>query len=332
MKRRSSDCPSGISAITASEEIVCMLTPKQWKCVSGTQIADSVEEARLSRDHSTLHRRILRGLPISGVCPDPPPMIPVHDRSRRASWSISPLGAVSCHQRSTTAVLAVDQLHRLLRLAGKRNLHNEYNIRRTWSAARDPPDAELGRLRGSRFHRIRTMARETFRSHGDCERWAKLVQSLPEHRHAPCARRWGLLDRALGRSTFSRRIWRLPVSRFAGLRRRLGRAGPIRALTSRRAASVGGPDFELDSSDAPVYTLISREWVRLDADQHIVAAGLILALSAWWRSCCSLRRSCLRRVRQPAATPRRVGRGHALVGLVKRSFRAHCRHSVWLLL
>src|SRR5258708_9206988 len=79
------------------------------------------------RCHLSFAARILRGVPDNRFLPAPPPMIPGHDRSRQRILVDIALKALSpAINDPTTAVLAVDQLHRLLRLAGKRNLHNEY--------------------------------------------------------------------------------------------------------------------------------------------------------------------------------------------------------------
>ena len=53
----------------------------------------------------------------------------------------------------TTAVLAIDQLHRLLRRAGRRNLRTDYLRDREGERACAPAHAELGRLRPSGLHR-----------------------------------------------------------------------------------------------------------------------------------------------------------------------------------
>ena len=53
----------------------------------------------------------------------------------------------------STAVTAIDQLHRLLRRVGLRQLSDEEYLRRGRSRPADFPDAELGGLRASQLHR-----------------------------------------------------------------------------------------------------------------------------------------------------------------------------------
>jgi len=98
----------------------------------------------------------------------------------------------------TTAVLVIDQLHRLLRLVGKRQLHNQHILDgegRLRAILRTPDWEDFVHLV---FWEIRHYGAENMqvarrlRAMGE-----NLVQSLPEHRHAALHRELDLLDREL---------------------------------------------------------------------------------------------------------------------------------------
>jgi uncharacterized membrane protein len=69
----------------------------------------------------------------------------------------------------TTAVIAIDQLHRLLRKAGNQNLRTDEILEKSGKIAGDFPDAELGRLCASRIHRNTPMRRA---KHANCPAFA----------------------------------------------------------------------------------------------------------------------------------------------------------------
>jgi uncharacterized membrane protein len=98
----------------------------------------------------------------------------------------------------TTAVLAIDQLHRLLRLVGKRHLRNERvsdGAGQLRVILRTPNWEDFVHLV---FHEIRHYGAENvqiarrLRAMGE-----NLVQSLPEHRHPALRQELDLLDRVL---------------------------------------------------------------------------------------------------------------------------------------
>ena len=74
----------------------------------------------------------------------------------------------------TTAVVVIDQLHRLLRLVGKRHLHNENIVRWRRAGCARSSGRRIGKT-SCTLHsgRCATTARKTSRSRGDCARWAK---------------------------------------------------------------------------------------------------------------------------------------------------------------
>jgi uncharacterized membrane protein len=99
----------------------------------------------------------------------------------------------------TTAVLAVDQLHRLLRMAGLRHLHGDVItdadgamrvIFRTpdWEDFVQLTFREIRRYGAGSFQIARRL-----RAMGE-----NLMQTLPEHRHAALRTELDLLDRAIG--------------------------------------------------------------------------------------------------------------------------------------
>jgi uncharacterized membrane protein len=98
----------------------------------------------------------------------------------------------------TTAVLAIDQLHRLLRTVGKRHLHDDRIFDGTGRLRvifRTPDWEDFVQLACSE---IRHYGAENFqiarrlRAMGE-----NLIQTLPEHRHAALRQELDLLDRAL---------------------------------------------------------------------------------------------------------------------------------------
>ena len=98
----------------------------------------------------------------------------------------------------TTAVLAIDQLHRLLRLVGKRDLRND-NISdgagRLRAILRTPNWQDFVHLA---FHEIRHYGAENIQIARRLRAMIEnLIQSLPEHRHAALRQELDLLDRAL---------------------------------------------------------------------------------------------------------------------------------------
>ena len=98
----------------------------------------------------------------------------------------------------TTAVLVIDQLHRLLRLVGKRHLHNE-NVfdgeGRLRAILRTPNWEDFVHLA---FWEVRHYGAENIqvarrlRAMGE-----NLIQSLPDYRHAALQRELALLDREI---------------------------------------------------------------------------------------------------------------------------------------
>ena len=97
----------------------------------------------------------------------------------------------------TTAVLAIDQLHRLLRAVGRRNLRRR-NIGQVRTVTRDLSNAQLGGFRQSRIQRNTPMRFEQSadRTASTCDD-QNLVQTLPTHRHRALHRELSLLDREI---------------------------------------------------------------------------------------------------------------------------------------
>ena len=99
----------------------------------------------------------------------------------------------------TTAVLAIDQLHRLLRMAGLRRLHGDVITDADGEMRvifRTPNWEDFVQLT---FREIRSCGAGSFqitrrlRAMGE-----NLIQTLPEHRHAALRTELELLDRAIG--------------------------------------------------------------------------------------------------------------------------------------
>lgn len=101
-------------------------------------------------------------------------------------------GTVSGHQRPTPAVIAVDQLHRFLRVMAKRELH-DYSLCDSDGGLRlllRTP--KLERLCGISLREIRFYGASSFQNHGGCVLQG-LVAELPEGRRPTGA---GDFDRA----------------------------------------------------------------------------------------------------------------------------------------
>lgn len=98
----------------------------------------------------------------------------------------------------TTAVLAIDQLHRLLRLVGKRDLRNENICDRAGRLRvilRTPNWEDFVQLA---YSEIRLYGAENFQIARRLRAMTEnLIQTLPEQRHAALRRELDLLDRAL---------------------------------------------------------------------------------------------------------------------------------------
>ena len=99
----------------------------------------------------------------------------------------------------TTAIVAIDQLHRLLRAAGKRHLHDDTVFDRTGTLRvilRTPDWDDFVQLA---YSEIRLYGAENFQVARRLRATSEnLIQTLPEHRHAALRRELDLLDRALG--------------------------------------------------------------------------------------------------------------------------------------
>ena len=132
----------------------------------------------------------------------------------------------------TTAVLVIDQLHRLLRVLGKRDLRNENVPTGTGNCA-----PSLGRRTGKTSSTLlsgksATTARKTCKSRGGCVRWAKTFSSpCPSIAMPPCTSSLRCWIANWSSSTRSRRIWRSP-----GLRMRKAWV----ALRGQRCEASGG--------------------------------------------------------------------------------------------
>ena len=100
----------------------------------------------------------------------------------------------------TTAVLAIDQLHRLLRLVGKRHLHDDalYDSEGRLRLVFPTPDWEdFVRLT---FSEIRLYGAENFQVARRLRAMIEnLIQALPDRRQAALRRELNLLDETLGR-------------------------------------------------------------------------------------------------------------------------------------
>jgi uncharacterized membrane protein len=98
----------------------------------------------------------------------------------------------------TTAVVAIDQLHRLLRAAGRRHLHDDTVFDRTGRLRvifRTPDWDDFVQLACSE---IRQYGAENFQIARRLRAMNEnLIQTLPEHRHAALRRELDLLDRAI---------------------------------------------------------------------------------------------------------------------------------------
>ncbi len=98
----------------------------------------------------------------------------------------------------TTAVLAIDQLHRLLRLVGKRDLRNESiadGAGQLRVILRTPNWEDFVHLA---FHEIRHYGAENIQIARRLRAMIEnLIQTLPGHRHAALRQELNLLDRAL---------------------------------------------------------------------------------------------------------------------------------------
>jgi uncharacterized membrane protein len=99
----------------------------------------------------------------------------------------------------TTAVVAIDQLHRLLRAAGKRHLHDDTvfdQAGRLRMIFRTPDWDDFVQLAHSE---IRLYGAENFQVARRLRAMTEnLIQTLPEHRHPALRRELDLLDRAVG--------------------------------------------------------------------------------------------------------------------------------------
>jgi uncharacterized membrane protein len=98
----------------------------------------------------------------------------------------------------TTAVVAIDQLHRLLRAAGKRHLHDDTVFDRTGRLRvifRTPDWDDFVQLA---YSEIRLYGAENFQVARRLRAMTEnLIQTLPDHRHAALRRELDLLDRSL---------------------------------------------------------------------------------------------------------------------------------------
>jgi uncharacterized membrane protein len=98
----------------------------------------------------------------------------------------------------TTAVVAIDQLHRLLRMVGKRHLHDDKVFDRTGALRvifRTPDWDDFVQLA---YSEIRLYGAENFQIARRLRAMSEnLIQTLPEHRHAALHKEIDLLDRAL---------------------------------------------------------------------------------------------------------------------------------------
>ena len=139
----------------------------------------------------------------------------------------------------TTAVLAIDQLHRLLRLVGLRHLRDEELrddagtlrlVHRTpnWEDYVHLTCTEIRHYGGGSMQiarRLRSMLEN-------------LLQSLPPHRHAELHRQLELLDRTIdGRLRLRGRPRARAHRRLAGPRRRARPAAPGASTSARREAT-----------------------------------------------------------------------------------------------
>src|SRR5688500_11031958 len=140
----------------------------------------------------------------------------------------------------TTAVVVIDQLHRLLRLVGKRHLHNE-NVfdgeGRLRAILRTPNWEDFVHLA---FWEIRHYGAENIqvarrlRAMGE-----NLIQSLPEYRHAALQQELALLDREIeALYAFPEDLALARIADSQGLGGASGtRAEPAATLPTRRAIS-----------------------------------------------------------------------------------------------
>ena len=140
----------------------------------------------------------------------------------------------------TTAVVVIDQLHRLLRLVGKRHLHNE-NVfdgeGRLRAIIRTPNWEDFVHLA---FWEIRHYGAENIqvarrlRAMGE-----NLIQSLPEYRHAALQQELALLDREIeALYAFPEDLALARIADSQGLGGASGtRAEPAATLPTRRAIS-----------------------------------------------------------------------------------------------
>ncbi len=98
----------------------------------------------------------------------------------------------------TTAVVAIDQLHRLLRMVGKRHLHDDTVFDRTGRLRvifRTPDWEDFVQLA---YSEIRQYGAENFQIARRLRAMSEnLLNTLPEHRHAALRRELDLLDRVI---------------------------------------------------------------------------------------------------------------------------------------
>lgn len=98
----------------------------------------------------------------------------------------------------TTAILAIDQLHRLLRAVGKRHLHDDKVFDRTGALRvifRTPDWDDFVQLA---YSEIRQYGAENFQVARRLRAMSEnLIHTLPKHRHAALRRELELLDRTL---------------------------------------------------------------------------------------------------------------------------------------
>ena len=122
----------------------------------------------------------------------------------------------------TTAVLAIDQLHRLLRTVGRRHLHDEQIMDDAGRLRVIFPTPNWGDFVQLAFREIRLYGAENFQIARRLRAMIdNLMKTLPESRRPALRLELDLLDRTRS-STFSRRYRVCPDFRYAGPRRIFG--------------------------------------------------------------------------------------------------------------